>query len=1123
MRKSKLLILRSAFLFIILIISLSTIFMFINKSDKSLSQKPVAKDGVLDLRNWDFKRQGIAKLDGQWEFYYDKLLTPEDFQNKSEPKKTGLINIPGNFKDYIYNGQPLSGQGYATYRLKVLINNSEDLYAIKTEYIQTSHKLWVNGKVAVQSGKVGKSKTEMISKVAPEVGAFYNNTGEIEIVLQTCNYQYGVPQIDTIFLGTEAQISEHGARSMGFDLFLFGSTLVACIYNLALFLRRKKDKAPLYFSIVCALVGLRTILVGERLVCTIFPNMNYIFDVKLLLWTFFLYVPILVLFIDSLYPNLLHKGVVKASSITGIVYFFTILILPTIYYNDLILPFEIISNFLLLYILYKLIHGFFSQGLRCEMVIVAIFILFITRLNDILYEYSIIQTGSYAPVGMLIFIFAQSYVLADRLSMAFSGVEEMTEKLKSINKLKDDFLATTSHELKTPLSGIIGLSESVISGISGTLSNEQKETMNLIQASAKRLSNLVNDILDFSKLKNNDMNLDMKPVDIRQLTNIVIKFCKPFLRNKELIIVNNIGTDISWVYGDENKIQQVLYNLIGNAVKFTTLGEIKISAVEKESCIEISVSDTGIGIPRDQQDKIFEPYVQVEDTVKHYRGTGLGLHIARKLIQLHSGEITVESELGKGARFTFTLPKSASYDEYLNKSQVDLSNQNEDQIFNYPEKCPQEFNIPEKKKRILIVDDEYINIRVLKNFLEYEKYTVISASNGREAINIVNNDKDLDLIILDMMLPDMLGWEICSLLRDKYTFLELPIMIMTADNRSESMVVSFECGANDYLRKPFERSELLARVKTLIELKHSVREALQLEKEVASTTKQVELLNENFEENKRVLSEMLECDKMKTEFFANISHELRTPLNVIWGTVQLLQSMNLNDSVKNCDMNKYLKIMNQNALRLLRLINNLIDTTRIDGGYLSLNILNDNIVYAVEEITLSTADYMKSQGITLIFDTEIEEKYMAFDADKLERIILNILSNAIKFTEKNGTIFVNIYDLGDKIKLSIKDKGIGIPEDKLNKIFERFAQVDKSLSRRIEGSGIGLALVKSLVEMHGGTIYAKSKLGEGSEFIIELPVTLVEENGDSNMYSSYESTSSKYIERVQIEFSDIYE
>ena len=156
----------------------------------------------------------------QWEFYYDKLLTPEDFQIKNKPVKTGLIDIPGNFVGYTYNGQRLGEKGYATYRLKVLTNNAEDLYAIKTQYIQTAHKVWVNGKVVVECGKVGKSKAETDSAVAPRVGTFYDNKGETEIVLQTCNYDYGVPQVDSILLGTEAQISDYRAGGIGFDLFL---------------------------------------------------------------------------------------------------------------------------------------------------------------------------------------------------------------------------------------------------------------------------------------------------------------------------------------------------------------------------------------------------------------------------------------------------------------------------------------------------------------------------------------------------------------------------------------------------------------------------------------------------------------------------------------------------------------------------------------------------------------------------------------------------------------------------------------------------------------------------------------------------------------------------------------
>jgi len=209
--------------------------------------------------------------------------------------------------------------------------------------------------------------------------------------------------------------------------------------------------------------------------------------------------------------------------------------------------------------------------------------------------------------------------------------------------------------------------------------------------------------------------------------------------------------------------------------------------------------------------------------------------------------------------------------------------------------------------------------------------------------------------------------------------------------------------------------------------------------------------------------------------------------------------------------------MMQNCYRLLRIINNLIDITRIDGGFLNLELRNHNIVSLVEEITLSVVEYTKSKNINLIFDTEIEEKIIACDADKIERVLLNLLSNAIKFSNSNGTIEVNIFDKQDYVAISVKDNGIGIPQEMKNKIFERFSQVDSSFTRRTEGSGIGLSLVKSLVELHKGKIEVKSEVNKGSEFIITLPVGIVE--GECN---NQIATNQPNVERLQIEFSDIY-
>jgi two-component system sensor histidine kinase ChiS len=291
---------------------------------------------------------------------------------------------------------------------------------------------------------------------------------------------------------------------------------------------------------------------------------------------------------------------------------------------------------------------------------------------------------------------------------------------------------------------------------------------------------------------------------------------------------------------------------------------------------------------------------------------------------------------------------------------------------------------------------------------------------------------------------------------------------------------------------------------------------------VTLAKEQLKSLSERNKESSKKVEELIEYDKLKTEFFTNLSHELRTPLNVITSTIQLLSSLDNSRTLGDERIKYYFSIMNQNSLRLLRLVNNLIDLTKVDGGYLSLNFKNGNIVYFIEEITQSVAEYINTKGISIIFDTEIEEKIIAYDEEKIERIILNLLSNAVKFTNKKGNIFVNIYDKDDFIEISIKDTGIGIPSDKLDYVFERFAQVDRSLRRRSEGSGIGLSLVKSLVELHGGKISVKSEVDKGTEFIIELPVRTVGEEVISGAALYNEVPEQKYEKSLSIEFSDIY-
>lgn len=258
------------------------------------------------------------------------------------------------------------------------------------------------------------------------------------------------------------------------------------------------------------------------------------------------------------------------------------------------------------------------------------------------------------------------------------------------------------------------------------------------------------------------------------------------------------------------------------------------------------------------------------------------------------------------------------------------------------------------------------------------------------------------------------------------------------------------------------------------------------------------------------LNETLKMDRIKKDFFSNISHELRTPINVMLSAIQVMNSQKEKYIVND----KYFNIINQNSYKILKLVNNLIDLTKIDAGYYNVNLINADIVKIVKDIVMSVQEYTNMKQIKLYFSTKIDKAVVACDPEKIERVVLNLLSNAIKFKkEKDAKIYVNMYSRNKDIVISVKDNGIGIEEDKLNKIFERFVQVRNKYTQKKEGSGIGLSLVKALISLHGGTVKVKSEFKKSTEFIIRIPnIMLKTENNNIEIFSS---------EHVKVEMSDL--
>ncbi|OHD71653.1 MAG: hypothetical protein A2W19_02325 [Spirochaetes bacterium RBG_16_49_21] len=419
--------------------------------------------------------------------------------------------------------------------------------------------------------------------------------------------------------------------------------------------------------------------------------------------------------------------------------------------------------------------------------------------------------------------------LARIVQLEINELMSANEELKRLDVLKDEFLANMSHELRTPLYGIIGIAESLIGGAAGPLGKDFSHDLSLIVTSGRRLAGIVNDILDFSKLKHRDIILDLVPVNMYSLVQLVNAIMLPIARKKSLVIRNEIDPESVIVSCDENRLQQIMLNLIGNAVKFTEHGSITISSSidsRDDTRYIITVADTGIGIPGERIERIFETFEQADgSTERAYGGTGLGLAIVKKLVELHGGRIWVETEAGKGSRFSFTLQRSAG---------VPVEEREETRLFTDEAALPPGLaqdairtihdNKPKDKnrRRILVVDDEPVNLQVMINYLSLEGYDVITALAGAEALEKLDHER-VDLVVLDVMLPRLSGYEVCRIIRESYSLYELPVLMLTARNKPGDIVTGLEAGANDYLTKPVDKQELVARVSSLISLKVSVK------------------------------------------------------------------------------------------------------------------------------------------------------------------------------------------------------------------------------------------------------------------------------------------------------------
>ena len=424
-------------------------------------------------------------------------------------------------------------------------------------------------------------------------------------------------------------------------------------------------------------------------------------------------------------------------------------------------------------------------------------------------------------IGIIIFIFYRRNTLQKkeiakkRLELTLERslslkLKIANERLTQLSKMKDDFLSKVSHELRTPLNAIIGLTDYLLE--SPENNKKTKEDLSIISQSAKRLNLLVSGILDFTKLQNKEIVPHPVPLDLHQQVDLVLEMYKSINKSKNLKLMNNIPPDIDLVCIDETHFYHIITNLISNAIKFTYSGFVKISAQSKENYVHLSIEDTGIGIPENKLNQIFYLFEQIQ-TNKSAKGTGLGLSITKKFVDLNKGKIWATSKIDVGSTFHLDLPKSGTQraQKTLNANLTKLSHFETDST---KEVNLKDFDKNAHQKIVFAIDDELSNLQVLEHYFSGTGLIFQSTDSAEDGLNWILNKKIIpDILLLDIMMPRISGFDILKKVRKIFPITSLPIILLTAKNQISDFVNGLELGANDYIVKPYTKTELLQRVK----------------------------------------------------------------------------------------------------------------------------------------------------------------------------------------------------------------------------------------------------------------------------------------------------------------------
>jgi len=987
------------------------------------------KNGQFDLRGWNAENGDIVLLDGEWEFYPSQWLIDGGQQQGLGDTKPTLIQVPGKWSEALHAGKS-TPYGFASYRLRIYVNPEKDLnYSIRVPSVRTSSEVYVNGRLLAQSGRVSKVEDEYLAKNLPYSTTFTaDDNGVIDLVIQAANYvdSRGGGIARSVKFGSEEAIAKEMKVSISMQLLAAVIFFMHAIYALILYVLGSREKKLLYFSLLTFCIAFNNVLSNDE---KLFHQLFYIGSA----WDFRLSNILVVIGAYALLECTNHRELpywrkiyptylVVSLGTVGISLFLeppqVIMLFPAYTLLGVIAAGiamitifkkvikDIKSNLLLLFSFFALVHHFLW--------------LLIWRESG----FSLV----YYPFDMIVSMACLASVWFRDYFMMHANTKELATTLQRMNDHKDQFLANTSHEFKNPLHSILNMSESVLKRERPLLQERSVKELETVLSVGRRLTLILNDLIDVMSLQEGNPRLQKKAISIQPIVTGVLDMLQFNAEVKSVHIANQIPEDFPPVYADENRVVQIVFNLLHNAVKYTNDGIISIQAYAKGERAYMVIADTGIGMDADMLKRLFRPYEQasVRETMIE-GGFGLGLSISKQLVELHGGTLEVSSVLGKGSQFTFSLKLASLQEEedvFSAFEQVAAhSIQIRDNVSINPEKADLPpatepitlLKVNRDRPRLLIVDDDPINLQVFEAILPPDEYDVALVTSGKEALALLD-EREWDLVISDIMMPQMSGYELTRIIRERFTLTELPVLLLTARSQPKDIQNGFIAGANDYVTKPVEAIEFNSRIEALITIKQFVREQLQLE--AAWLQAQIQ------------------------------PHFLFNALNAVTAlsNIDLDKMRNLLDEFSNFLRSKF-KFQNMNELVPIE------EELSLVRSYLNI----EKVRFEERLLVIWELDRYE----------ELKVPYLT-----IQPLVENAIKHGVMKRNRGGTITIRISVCETYAEIAVEDDGVGMNEVQLQRILER-----KADSR----SGVGLINTDQRLKRHFGEgLHIESTLGTGT-------------------------------------------